>query len=112
MPKMMLGYIEKYDLKLNPQLEFPFKFNEFPFNIRINSKGKKIYSKGFYGSMDYDEVESDTNMLRNSPNMMLIKTPVILDDDLKKRMTDWVEWANHAEQSDYDPFAPKPPKGE
>lgn len=102
--KMALGYITKYDLELNPHLDVPFKYKEYPFSIRINSRGKKIYSKGFY-PLDYDEVVDDTEMLRKMSTLMLIKTPIILDDELRDRMKKWVEWANASKPSAYELFA-------
>ena len=42
---MKLGYIAKYDLKLNPHLTEPFVFKEASFTRRISSKGDRVYSK-------------------------------------------------------------------
>ena len=31
--------------------------------------------------------------------------PFLLDDELRKKATRWVEWANNADPSEYDPLA-------
>ena len=51
---MKVGYIQEYDLKLNPHLTEKFKFREEPFTRHISSRGDKVRSKMFYGSIDYD----------------------------------------------------------
>lgn len=33
--------------------------------------------------------------------------PLLLDDELREKATKWVEWANNADPSEYDPFHSK-----
>ena len=37
--------------------------------------------------------------------IILTREPFLLDDELKERVTKWVDWANKADPSEYDPFA-------
>lgn len=74
--KQMLGYISKIDLELNPQLTDKFKFVECPFTRKMSNRSDRIYSKKFY-PFDYDEVAMNTKMIKDSPNMMLVKEPCI-----------------------------------
>ena len=100
---MKLGYIQRINLELNPDIIEPFRFKECSYTIKITSKSKKVYSKMFC-PLDYEEVEENTQDLKNNPSIMLVKEPVFLDDDLRERMVRWVEWANKAEAKEYDPW--------
>lgn len=40
-----------------------------------------------------------------NPQIILTREPFLLDDELKERVTKWVDWANKADPSEYDPFA-------
>ena len=102
--KMKVGYIQKYDLKLNPHLKEPFKFREENYTRRIGPNGDKVYSKLFYGSMDYEELESNMRIMKNNPKIILIREPFLLDDELREKVVKWVRWANKADQKEYDPF--------
>ena len=35
------------------------------------------------------------------------REPFLLDDELRKKVTKWVEWANNVDPSEYDPFHSK-----
>ena len=101
---MKLGYIAKYDLKLNPHITEPFVFKEASFTRRISSKGDRVYSKLLY-PVDYEEIVENANFMRNNPQLILVQEPFLLDDELRKKATMWVEWANKADPSEYDPLA-------
>lgn len=101
---MKLGYIAKYDLKLNPHLTEPFVFKEASFTRRISSKGDRVYSKLLY-PVDYEEIVENANFMRNNPKIILVQEPFLLDDELRKKATMWVEWANKADPSEYDLLA-------
>lgn len=101
---MKLGYIAKYDLKLNPHLTEPFVFKEASFTRRISSKGDRVYSKLLY-PVDYEEIVENANFMHNNPQLILVQEPFLLDDELHKKATMWVEWANKADPSEYDLLA-------
>lgn len=101
---MKLGYIKEYDLKLNPHLTERFKFVETTFTRRISSRGDRVYSKMFY-PLDYEEIVFNANIMKNNSGLMLVREPFLLDDELREKAAKWVEWANKAERSEYDPFA-------
>lgn len=102
---MKIGYIEKYDLNLNPHLEGPFMFREATFARRINSRGDKVYSKLLALRVDYEDIVFTAKMMKENPKCIIVREPFLLDDELRERVIRWVEWANKADPSEYDPFA-------
>ena len=102
---MKIGYIVEYDLKLNPHLTEKFKFREATFTRRISSRGDRVYSKMLMSPVDYEEIVGNANIMKNNPSLILVREPFLLDDELREKVTKWVEWANHADPKEYDPFA-------
>ena len=102
---MKIGYIQEYDLELNPHLTERFKFREASFTRRISSRGDRVYSKMLQFPVDYEEIVDNANIMKNNSDLILVREPFLLDDELKEKVTKWVEWANHAKPSEYDPFA-------
>lgn len=99
-----IGYIAEYDLELNPHLTEKFKFREASFTRTINSRGDKIRSKILMFPVDYEEVADNAAIMKQNPNLILVREPFLLDDELKDKCTKWVEWANIADPAEYDPF--------
>ena len=102
---MKIGYIAEYDLELNPHLTEKFKFRESTFTRRISSRGDRVYSKMLQFPVDYEEIVDNANMMKNKSNIILVREPFLLDDELKEKVTKWVDWANKADPREYDPFA-------
>ena len=102
---MKIGYIVEYDLELNPHLAEKFKFIEATFTRRISSRGDRVYSKMLMSPVDYEEIVGNANIMKNNPSLILVREPFLLDDELREKVTKWVEWANHADPKEYDPFA-------
>lgn len=105
---MKIGYIVKYDLALNPHLTERFKFREATFTRSINSRGDRVYSKMLQFPIDYEEIVDNANIMKKNSNLILVQEPFLLDDELREKVTKWVEWANKADPSEYDPFASSP----
>lgn len=101
---MKIGYIVRYDLTLNPHLTERFKFREATFTRRISSKGDRVYSKMLQFPVDYEEVVDNAEIMKNNPSLILVCEPFLLDDELRDRVIKWVDWANHADPKEYDPF--------
>lgn len=101
---MKIGYICRYDLEKNPHLTKKFKFREATFTRRISSRGDKVYSKMLMFPVDYEEIVDNANIMKNN-NLILVCEPFLLDDELKEKVTKWVEWANKADSKEYDLFA-------
>ena len=97
---MKIGYIQQYDLELNPHLTERFKFREASFTRKINSRGDRVYSKMLLYPVDYEDIVSTAEMMKKNPNLIIVREPFLLDDELRQKVTKWVEWANKA-----DPFA-------
>ena len=102
---MKIGYIVKYDLTLNPHLTEKFKFREATFTRRISSRGDRIYSKMLQFPIDYEEIVDNAEIMKKNPRIILVQEPFLLDDELREKVTKWVELANKAFPSEYDPFA-------
>nr|DAR25348.1 MAG TPA: hypothetical protein [Caudoviricetes sp.] len=102
---MKIGYIMVYDLEMNSHLTEKFKFRESTFTRRITSKSDRVYSKILQFPADYEEIVDNANIMKNNPQLILTREPFLLDDELKEKVTKWVEWANKADPSEYDPFA-------
>ena len=102
---MKIGYIAEYDLELNPHLTEKFKFRESTFTRRISSRGDRVYSKMLQFPVDYEEIVDNANMMKNNSNIILVREPFLLDDELKEKVTKWVDWDNKADPHEYDPFA-------
>lgn len=102
---MKIGYIAEYDLELNPHLTEKFKFREATFTRRISSRGDRVYSKMLQFPVDYEEIVDNANMMKNNSDIILVREPFLLDDELKEKVTKWVDWANKADPREYDPFA-------
>lgn len=102
---MKIGYIAEYDLELNPHLTEKFKFREATFTRRISSRGDRVYSKMLQFPVDYEEIVDNANMMKNNSDIILVREPFLLDDELKEKVIKWVEWANKADPHEYDPFA-------
>lgn len=100
-----IGYIVRNDIGLSPQLDWEFEFIEAPFTRIINSREDKIHSKILRGFFNYEEIVENANMMKNG--LLLIKEPFLLDNELRKKVIRWVEWANQADPSEYDPFLQK-----
>ena len=103
--KMKIGYISKYDLKLNPHLKGRFEFKEANYTREINSRGDKIYSKLLAYPYDYEEVADNADMMKGNESLIIVQEPFLLDDELREKVTKWVEWANQADPKEYDPWA-------
>lgn len=101
---MKIGYIVKYDLELNPNLTERFAFREGTCTRTINSRGDKVRSKILRFAVDYEEIEENAKLLKETPGIMLVREPFLLDDELRDRAIRWVEWANKADPKEYDPF--------
>lgn len=103
--KMKIGYIARYDLNLNSNLKERFKFMEATYTRKINSRGDKIYSKLLSYPSDYDEVADNADIMKKNKELIIVQEPFLLDDELREKVTKWVEWANQADPKEYEPFS-------
>ena len=101
---MKIGYIQEIDLELNPHIKERFRFKEASFTRRISSLGDKIYSKILLFPVDYEEIVENANTMKGNSSIILVREPFLLDDELREKAIKWVEWANKADRSEYDPF--------
>lgn len=104
---MKIGYIQEIDLSLNHHLTERFKFREASFTRRISSRGDRVYSKMLLYPVDYEEIVYNARLMKENKSLILTREPFLLDDELKEKVTRWVDWANKADPSEYDPFFTK-----
>lgn len=95
----MIGYIARRGDRITG---YRFKFYEASYTRKITSRSDKVYSKILY-PQDYDIVKDNTEIMQGD-DIILITEPFFLDDELRKKVTDWVAWANSVDPSEYDPF--------
>lgn len=112
MSKMKIGYIQVHNLEMNPQLTDKFTFREATFTRKINSRGDKVYSKMLLFPVEYEEIVDNANLMKQHETLILVSEPFLLDDELREKVVKWVEWANKADPSEYDPFAKAGEKNE
>ena len=55
--------------------------------------------------MDYEEIVGNANIMKESPRLILVNEPFLLDDELREKVIRWVKWANSVDPKEYDPFA-------
>ena len=101
---LKIGYIREHNLELNPHLTERFSFKEATFTRRISSRGDRVYSKMLKYPIDYEEIVDNANMMKGNSSIILVREPFLLDDELREKVLRWVEWANKADPSEYDPF--------
>lgn len=107
---MKIGYIQQYDLRLNPHIKERFRFISANATRSINSRGDRIRTKILCLPVDYEEVKENADIMKQNPHLILVREPFILDDELRDKCEKWVEWANKADPADYDPFYNEQPK--
>lgn len=84
-----------------------FEYIECSCTRKITSRSDKLYSKLFY-PIDFEDAQHSAKMLMENEKIMIVREPVFIDEttlNLCDRMKRWVEWANQAKESDYNPFA-------
>lgn len=101
---MEIGYIAQYDLKLNPHLTEPLRFREASRTKRLTSHRYRVYSKMLIRPVDYEDILDNANIMKRNPNLILVREPFLLDDELRDKVLKWAEWANKAKPEEYDPF--------
>lgn len=102
--KMKIGYIARNNLELNPHLTERFTFKEATFTRRISSRGDRVYSEMLLFPVDYEEIVDNAKMMKERSGLIVVTEPFLLDDELREKVTKWVEWANKADPSEYDPL--------
>ena len=102
---MKIGYIKKNDLEHNPHLTEKFEFREATFTRRISTRSDRVYSKLLALPVDYEEIVSNADIMKKYDYIILVREPFLLDDELREKAIKWVDWANKANPSEYDPFA-------
>lgn len=101
---MKIGYIMEYDTKVNLHKN-KFEFQEAAFTRRISSRGDRVYSKMLLCPVDYEEIVSNAQIMKKNKEVILIREPFLLDEELREKVVKWCEWASKADPKEYDPFA-------
>lgn len=71
-------------------------------SIRITKRGIKVYAPKCFRPILLDEIESNTSWMKQNKNIILVREPVLLDDEIRDRMNIWCDWATeHYEELDF-----------
>lgn len=100
---MKIGYIRRNNLEYNPHLK-KFEFKEATFTRRISSKSDRVYSKMLACPIDYEEIVDNANMMKDHSGLIIVQEPFLLDEELREKCLQWVEWANNADPKEYEMF--------
>lgn len=83
-----IGMIIKY---LNPR-----KYELIEDNVKsivVTKNGVKVCSKKSFFPLELHEIELNTSMMKKDKKLILKGEPVLIDDELRKRMNDWCMFA-------------------
>ena len=95
--KIRIGYISRL-------ADNNFKYSSAPYRRVMSGKFDRVYSKLFWHPYDHEEIKLNTDMMKENPGIILVTEPFFVDEKLEKKVKKWVEWANNADPSEYDPF--------
>ena len=101
---MKIGYIRRCGDNRTEIRPERFRFVECSCTRRVSAESDKVYSKQFR-PVDYEEIAHNADFMRRNPQFIIVEELFLLDDELRKKAIRWVEWANQADTSEYDPFA-------
>ena len=81
----------------------PHQPSEIRYSLSVDTTVKQQKKKTESTDPTVKHQYSDSDI--RYPNHILVSEPFLLDDELRQKVTEWVEWANHADPKEYDPFA-------
>ena len=95
---MRVGYISKrVDIETGKET---FKYIEGNATRRIGVRTDTIKVKFLYGTIPYEEVLSNTEILSDT-RIMIVQEPFFTNDEMKERAQKWCDWANSCENREY-----------
>ena len=81
--KDKIGYIRRQE---HPDGTTEFKLIEAKIKfVRIGKRGTSVYSDRFY-ALDAEELESNTEIMSESSNLILVGEPFITNDEMTERL--------------------------
>lgn len=72
--------------------------------LSIFTEATRAFARGERNSVIIPSQEG-WKQLAHSCEVRVVQEPFLLDDELREKVERWVEWANKADPSEYDPFA-------
>lgn len=93
---MKVGYISR---RTDENGKDFFKYREGNATRRIGVRSDTVKVNFLYGTTPYDEIESNTKMMCGK--LILVGEPFFTNDELKKKLEMWCEWANSCEHHEY-----------
>lgn len=99
-PNDTIGYISR---RTGEDGKATFKYIESKIkSVRIGKKGTKVYSDRFR-PLDAEDIEFNTNWLKDSPSLILVQEPFITNPELAERCRANVDyWNEHGARSIWD----------
>lgn len=72
-------------------------------SIRETKKCIKVYAPKCFHPLDLSEIESNTNWMNENKNLILVREPVLMSEELRERMQCWCDWAtDHYDELERD----------
>ena len=99
-----IGYVQKFLVDGKEQFEYiEVKIK----SIRIGKRGTKVYTDKFH-TLDAEEIESNTQWLKDAPSLVLIQEPFITNPEFAGRCKRNVEhWNKHGIRSIWNDLVKK-----
>ena len=58
-----------------------------------NSRGTKVYSKGFF-PIEIEEIEDNTKLMQEAKGWINTREVVLLTPEIREKCNRWIKWAN------------------
>ena len=89
-----IGLINKVLFNIKDNRQNYWKLSEGKVkSITINTKGRRVKADHFY-TLDAEEIENNTKWMLEDDRLILTHEPFILTDELRERVTNWIEREN------------------
>lgn len=62
-------------------------------SIRITRQGSKVYAPKRFHPIFEEDIVSSTSWMKQNKDLILVREPILLDDELRDRMVRWCKWA-------------------
>lgn len=68
-------------------------------SITLNKRGRRVKAEHFY-TLDAEEIEFNTNWMKEVEHLIVTHEPFILTDELRRRVENWINWQNNGGDAD------------
>lgn len=83
----------------------PMLLIDFYKAVHAEMLPEKITKSVSYFTPRMSRVDRWDKVVMKEKGLIVVCEPFFVDDELREKVTKWVEWANSVDQKEYDPFA-------